>query len=88
MGDFNPEKDRGCIHDGDVTVVGVSDTDQACAAARELYEKGVGCIELCGAFGASGAKKIIAATDGNIPVGYVTHLKEQDELYRAVFGEK
>ena len=57
----------------------------ACAAARELLEQGVGCIELCGAFGPDGARRIIEATGNRIPVGYVTHLPEQEAVYRAAF---
>ena len=55
------------------------------AAARELLEQGVGCIELCGAFGPDGARRIIEATGNRIPVGYVTHLPEQEAVYRAAF---
>ena len=55
------------------------------AAARELLEQGVGCIELCGAFGPDGARRIIEATENRIPVGYVTHLPEQEAVYRAAF---
>ena len=59
--------------------------DEACAAARELCLDGVGCIELCGAFGAEGAKRVIDATENKIPVGYVTHLPSQEEPYRSAF---
>ena len=56
---------------------------------RELYkEEGIGCIELCGAFGPEGAKKIIEATDNKIPVGFVTHLPEQEEIYKAAFSKE
>ena len=55
--------------------------------AKDLYENGIGCIELCGAFGPDGAKQIIDATGNKIPVGYITHLPEQDEIYKAVFRE-
>ena len=44
------------------------------------------CIELCGAFGEEGARRVIEATGGKVPVGYVTHLPQQDALYAAVFG--
>ena len=54
-------------------------------AAQELLEQGVGCIELCGAFGPDGARRIIEATGNRIPVGYVTHLPEQEAVYRAAF---
>ena len=33
-----------------------------------------------------GARAVIDATGGAIPVGYVTHLPEQDSLYAEVFG--
>ena len=52
-----------------------------------LADSGIGCIELCGAFGESGAKAIIEATENKIPVGYVTHLPEQNDIYASVFGE-
>ena len=53
--------------------------------SQELLEQGVGCIELCGAFGPDGARRIIEATGNRIPVGYVTHLPEQEAVYRAAF---
>ena len=34
------------------------------------------------------AKRIIEATGNKIPVGYITHLPEQDEIYRKTFGEE
>ena len=47
----------------------------------------MGCIELCGAFGEEGARAVIEATKNRIPIGYVTHLPEQDNVYEAVFGK-
>ena len=35
-----------------------------------------------------GPKAVIEATGGQVPVGYVTHLPQQDALYRQVFGEE
>ena len=32
------------------------------------------------------ARRVIEATGGKVPVGYVTHLPQQDALYAAVFG--
>ena len=52
-----------------------------------LEEEGVGCIELCGAFGEEGARAVIEATKNRIPVGYVTHLPEQEEVYRKAFSK-
>ena len=49
LGDFCPETDRAAIHGGAAQMRGVSTLEDACAAARELLEQGVGCIELCGA---------------------------------------
>ena len=57
-------------------------------AAKRLCASGVGCIELCGAFGPAGARAVIEATGNRIPVGYVTHLPEQDDLYARAFPEK
>lgn len=87
MGHFNPQKDRAAIHNGAAQIIGVSNLDEARIAAKELYEKGVDCIELCGAFGEDGAKEIIDATGNKVPVGYVTHLPEQDNLFDAAFSK-
>lgn len=87
MGDFDPGFDRVAIHGGSAQMVGVATIEQACAVAKKLYENGIGCIELCGAFGETGAKKVIEATQNKIPVGFVTHLPEQDELYRKTFAK-
>ena len=88
LGDFSPEHDRtASIGGGCARIIGVSDLPAACAAARTLAEEGIGCIELCGAFGEDGARQIIEAAGGTIPVGYVTHLPEQDALYRKVFPD-
>lgn len=86
MGDFDVEKDRASIHDGDARITGVSSIEEACAEAERLCREGVDCIELCGAFGEQGAKAVIDATGNSIPIGYVTHLPEQDEIYKKVFG--
>lgn len=34
-----------------------------------------------------GAKEIIKATGNKIPVGYITHLPEQDEIYKVLSRE-
>lgn len=88
LGDFCATEDRAEIHHGSARMIGVSTLDEACQAARELYEEGVGCIELCGAFGPDGARRIIEVTENKIPVGYVTHLPEQEEIYQAAFSDK
>lgn len=84
---FDSEKDRAAIHGGEIQVAGVPDLSEGCRVAKELCDSGVNCIELCGAFGPEGAKAVIQATGGKIPVGYVTHLPEQDAIYAEVFGE-
>lgn len=82
---YAPEKDRAKIHNGAAQIIGVSDIDEACEAAQELYKSGIDCIELCGAFGETGAREIINATNNQIPIGYITHLPEQNELYEKAF---
>ena len=54
---------------------------------KKLFIEGVDCIELCGAFGKAGAKTIIEVTENKIPIGYVTHLPEQDEIYDLTFAK-
>ena len=86
LGDFCPETDRAAIHGGAAQMRGVSTLEDACAAARELLEQGVGCIELCGAFEEAGARAVITATGGKVAVSYAVHLPEQDALFAEIFG--
>lgn len=86
-GNFDSSVDKAVIHDGGARIVGVKDLEDACRVAKELCDEGIGCIELCGAFGEYGAKKILEATQNKIPIGYVVNLPEQDELCRQVFSE-
>ena len=79
--------DDACIHDGMCRIIGVRDMADACGVAARIRGEGVDCIELCGAFGPDGARKIAEAVGNRIPVGYVTHLPEQAALHAAVFGE-
>ncbi len=83
---FDPQKDCVGIHNGAVQTIGVSSLEEACEVSKRLYEEGIDCIELCGAFGADGAKSIIDITENKIPVGFVTHLPEQDEIFQKTFG--
>ena len=83
---FEPERDRAAILDGTAQIVGVPTVEQAARQAERLCREGVDCIELCGAFGEAGARAVIAATHNQVPVGFVTHLPEQEELFRTTFG--
>ena len=88
MGDFDMQKDQAGIHDNQARIIGVSNLKEACTAAKRLYGEGIDCIELCGAFGPDGAREIIDVTENQIPVGYITHLPEQDALYQKVFDNR
>lgn len=88
MGNYEIEKDRAVIGNGSAQIVGVKDVPQACEAAKQLIAEGVGCIELCGAFGEKGAQTVIEATSNKTPIGYITHLPIQDEVYRQAFSKK
>lgn len=54
--------------------------------ARELAAMGVGCIELCGAFGPELAREIIDITGGGVAVGYIVYDADQDPLFERFFG--
>ena len=86
MGNFDCKIDRAIIHNGTAQIVGVANIEDACMVAKKLKEEGIDCIELCGAFGEAGAKAIIEATGNKLPIGYVTHLPEQDYVYRIAFS--
>ena len=87
MSSGDPADNQASIQNGAAQIIGVAGIPEAMEAARRLQREGVGCIELCGAFGEDGARKIIEATGNKIPVGYVTHLPEQDDVYRAAFAK-
>ncbi|WP_300754024.1 DUF6506 family protein [uncultured Brachyspira sp.] len=84
---FDSNKDRAYIHNEVSQIIGVSDIEEACKAAKELQNEGVDCIELCGGFGEEGARKIIEATENKIAVGFVVHLEEQNDIYKKLFGK-
>lgn len=86
MGDFDSSRDRAGIHGGAAQIIGVPSVEAACREAAALVRDGVGCIELCGAFKAEDARRVIEATGNKIPIGYVTHLPEQDKLFARTFG--
>ncbi len=85
MGPFQNEQAE--IHGGSAQIIGVPNLDSACETAKRLLNDGIECIELCGAFGPEGAKRVIEATGNQIPVGFVTHLPEQNDIFHRVFGE-
>ena len=74
------------LPDGNTYIVGVKDMEEAEKKARQLQGRGIDAIELCGAFKEEGTRRLIAATGGTLPVGYVVHLPEQDDLFDKVFG--
>lgn len=86
MGEFSPQRDHAAFPGGDIQMIGVSNLEEAGNVAKKLLEQDVACIELCGAFEESGARAVIEATEGKIPVGFVTHFPEQDSLFQTVFG--
>ncbi|MGP1437880.1 MAG: DUF6506 family protein [Treponema sp.] len=81
--EFNHTVDRAKIHGGSSQIIGVANMNEAIEEAKKLKQEGVNCIELCGAFHEPEVRKIIEATENTIPIGYVIHLKEQDELYNS-----
>lgn len=85
---YDSRLDRAQIGDGAMRLVGVCSIEDACIVAEELRADGIDCIELCGAFGENGAKRVIEATQNQIPIGYITHLPEQDEIYRTAFAKR
>lgn len=84
---FDNEKDFADIHNGIARIVGVPNIKVACEISKKLLYEGIDCIELCGAFGLYGAKKIIEATEHKIPVGYITHLPEQNDIFTKAFSK-
>ena len=54
MGAFDAERDRAAIGGGAAEIAGVSNLEEACAAAKRLGAAGGGGIELCGACGLAG----------------------------------
>lgn len=87
MGNFSIGENRGVIHNGLAQIISVSNVEEACIVAKQLYDEGVVCIELCGAFGEEGARAVINATGNKIPIGHVVHLPEQDTIYESFFPE-
>ena len=88
MGPYDPARDD-VRFPGKVSttrMIGVPDIITAEKIAARLKDEGYEAIELCGAFGEDGAKRIIEATGNSIAIGFVTHFPEDDELFRKTFG--
>ena len=85
MGPFESKVDRKAIgKNSNAEIIGVKNLEEA----KEISKSLIGyadVIELCGAFGKEGAREIIDATDGKIPVGFVTHFDFQDGLFDELF---
>lgn len=85
MGKFNSETDKAAIHNGVSQLIGVADIEDARLTARNLYEMELTVLSCAEPLAQREPEKIIEATENKIPVGYVTHLPEQEEVYQAAF---
>lgn len=86
MGPFDSNIDRKAIgKNNNAEIIGVKNLEEA----KEISKSLIGIadvIELCGAFGESGAMEIIDATFGKILVGFVGHLDCQNDLFDELFS--
>jgi hypothetical protein len=69
----DPRKHKAVIETPglELTVVGVSDVEEATAICRKLSDEGIDLVELCAAFGNVGTAKIVEAIGEKTPVGSV-----------------
>jgi predicted polyphosphate/ATP-dependent NAD kinase len=70
----------------ELVCMGVPSVEDAPAAAKQLLEEGVELIELCGAFGGGGLAAVVAAVDGQVPVGGVFYGAEAGTGLHRLFG--
>jgi hypothetical protein len=63
-------------------IYGVKTIEEGCALAQKIVDDGCKLIELCGGFGAEGARKVIAAVEGRVPVGFIDYFPEEFEKLR------
>lgn len=56
-----------------LTVIGVSSREEAVKIAKQHVEEGFHLVELCGACGYEGAKKVRDAVGDKVPVGMMVH---------------
>ena len=55
----------------DLLAIAAKDYEAAAQVAKDLVERGIEAIELCGGFGHDGVAKVVEAVRGKIPVGVV-----------------
>lgn len=86
---YRPEIHQACFEtENQVTYLRtVRNFDEACETVKWLEKEGVGALELCGAFGEEGARKLICLTQNRIAIGYVTHFSEQNSLFQQFFSD-
>ena len=83
----DPARNRARIESEDLVfeTVMVPDMEAAKQEANAMLERGVGVLELCGAFGEAKAREIIEATGGKLPVSYLVTPPDQAEATGAFF---
>ena len=59
--------ERTSVRNGDSVFIGVRDVGEACTEAASLVNGGIGCIELCGAFGRQGQGRSSRLRAGGSP---------------------
>ena len=86
---YDPEKDQAHFETESkpTYIYTVQNWEQAKKRVQDLYQKGCGAIEVCGAFGPEKTKELISLTEGKVAIGYVTHFAEQDALFTTFFGK-
>ena len=63
----------------------VHTTEQAGELAKKLFEQGIDCIELCGAFEESGKQQVVDAIDCSVPIGHVVYTHSEAEKHDRLF---
>lgn len=88
MGNYEPETDTLEIVRGGMLTrfVTVRSMEEAVTTARKLHEEGFGCLELCGAFGEEGARRLIRETGGEMAVGYCVSAPDMDQKIQEFFS--
>lgn len=71
---------------GSMICIGVASVAEAPGIARQLVAEGVELIELCGGFGGAGLGAIVAAVDGQVPVGAVFYGVDASAGLQRLFG--